>query len=107
MPGTDRKIFPEKVQDKQGNEKGKSTLPSGLLAPLGDPLGKALGTAVSPIGAGVGKATGPVAEGATQVSKPIMDKLGMEDRGEAKEQAEKKQDRIGGKEQTGQNPLGL
>ncbi|PSK35966.1 hypothetical protein B9Z65_5781 [Elsinoe australis] len=101
MPGTDRKIFPEKVQDKNGNEQ------NGILAPIGNPLGSALNTGLSPIGAGIGKATGPMAEGASNISKPLMEKLGMEDRGEAKEAEENKEKRIGGNEQTGQNPLGL
>ncbi|GAM83341.1 hypothetical protein ANO11243_013280 [Dothideomycetidae sp. 11243] len=101
MPGTDRKIVPEKVQNSKGEEK------SGLLAPLGDPLGKALETGLSPIGAGVGKVTGPAAEGASNVTKPIMDSLGMGDRGEMKQREELKGESMGGKEQTGQNPLGL
>ncbi|KAF4554904.1 Hypothetical protein D9617_3g019730 [Elsinoe fawcettii] len=101
MPGTDRKIFPEKVQDKQGNEKG------GVLSFVGDPLGKGLEKGLSPIGAGVGKVTGPVADGASQITKPVMGSLGMEDRGEAKEREQSKEERIGGNEQTGQNPLGL
>ncbi|KAF2157310.1 hypothetical protein K461DRAFT_317427 [Myriangium duriaei CBS 260.36] len=101
MPGTDRKVFPEKVTNKQGQEKG------GILAPIGDPLGKGLETGLSPIGAGIGKATGPVAEGASNVTKPLMESLGMGDRGELKEQEAQKNETIGGKEQTGQNPLGL
>lgn len=48
-----------------------------------------------------------MAEGASNISKPLMEKLGMEDRGEAKNAEENKEKRIGGNEQTGQNPLGL
>lgn len=69
-----------------------------------------MNTGLSPIGAGVGKATGPMAEGASNVTKPLMDTVGLGDRGELKEEeAEKKKmsEGLGGKEQTGQNPLGL
>lgn len=74
---------------------------------MGDPLGKGLETTLSPVGKGVGQVTGPVAEGASNVSKPLMDKLELQDRGELKEDEEKRKEKFGGKDQTGQNPLGL
>ncbi|THW16457.1 hypothetical protein D6C86_08962 [Aureobasidium pullulans] len=62
----------------------------GLLAPLGDPLGNALNKGLSPIGTAVGGIT----NGGYTKSKE-MDKAAEEPQS------------IGGKEQTGQNPLGL
>ncbi|KAI4850928.1 hypothetical protein E4T44_02454 [Aureobasidium sp. EXF-8845] len=63
----------------------------GLLAPLGDPLGNALNKGLSPVGTAVGGLT----NGGYTKSKE-MDKAAAE-----------KEERIGGKEQNGQNPLGL
>lgn len=81
----------------------------GLLAPVGDPLGRVLETGLKPVGSGVGALTGPVAEGAAKTTKPLMDAVGMGDRGEIKEQEKRKQEYkpLGGKPQTGENPLGL
>ncbi|KAI5250155.1 hypothetical protein E4T42_05058 [Aureobasidium subglaciale] len=62
----------------------------GLFSPLGDPLGNALNKALSPVGTAVGGLT----NGGYTKSKE-MDKPKEEEKS------------IGGKEQTGQNPLGL
>ncbi|KAI4739499.1 hypothetical protein E4T50_10051 [Aureobasidium sp. EXF-12298] len=62
----------------------------GLLAPLGDPLGNALNKGLSPVGTAIGGIT----NGGYTKSKE-MDKAAEE------------QQSMGGKEQSGQNPLGL
>jgi hypothetical protein len=79
----------------------------GLLSPLGDPLGKALNTGLSPLGSVVGGVTSPLAEGASKVTKPAVGALGLG--GQKKEDESKGPggESIGGKEQTGNNPLGL
>lgn len=63
---------------------------SGLLAPLGDPVGNALNKGLSPVGTAIGGLT----NGGYSKSKE-MDKQAEEEKG------------MGGKEQNGQNPLGL
>lgn len=63
---------------------------TGLLAPLGDPVGNALNKGLSPVGTAIGGIT----NGGYTKSKE-MDKAAEE------------QQSIGGKEQNGQNPLGL
>ena len=73
-------------------------------------MGRGLEAGLKPVGAGVGKLTGPLAEGATNVTKPLMETVGMPDRGEQKEEQKQKQqdhETLGGKEQTAENPLGL
>ncbi|KAG9716188.1 hypothetical protein KCU73_g15710, partial [Aureobasidium melanogenum] len=60
-----------------------------LLAPLGDPLGNALNKGLSPVGTAIGGLT----NGGYTKSKE-MDKS-------------QEEEKIGGKEQNGQNPLGL
>jgi hypothetical protein len=67
-----------------------SNIETGLLAPLGDPLGNALNKGLSPVGTAVGGIT----NGGYTKSKE-MDKAAEE------------QQSMGGKEQSGQNPLGL
>ncbi|GAB7340356.1 hypothetical protein MBLNU457_6802t1 [Dothideomycetes sp. NU457] len=103
MPGTDRKIMPEKLQDEEGNDSNKR----GLLAPLGDPVGSVTGSILAPLGSGVGALTGSVAEGAATVTSGLQEKAGIPDRGVEKEKAEEAKKRMGGKEQSSENPLGL
>jgi hypothetical protein len=67
-----------------------SDIKTGLLAPLGDPLGNALNKGLSPVGTAIGGIT----NGGYTKSKE-MDKAAEE------------QQSMGGKEQSGQNPLGL
>lgn len=67
-----------------------SNIKPGLLAPLGDPLGNALNKGLSPVGTAIGGIT----NGGYTKSKE-MDKAAEE------------QQSVGGKEQNGQNPLGL
>lgn len=64
---------------------------TGLLSPLGDPLGKVLNTATKPLGQVVGSFGDPLP--ANRLKK---DGDGGVD-----------QKPVGGQEQTGQNPLGL
>jgi hypothetical protein len=67
-----------------------SNMETGLLVPLGDPLGSALNKGLSPLGTAIGGIT----NGGYTKSKE-MDKAAEE------------QQSVGGKEQSGQNPLGL
>lgn len=74
---------------------------AGLLSPLGDPLGKALNKGLSPVGSVVGGLAQPFGSGASNT-----DKL----RGTSKDaeaSSSQSHSSLGGKEQTGQNPLGL
>ncbi|KAI4739792.1 hypothetical protein E4T50_09777, partial [Aureobasidium sp. EXF-12298] len=71
--------------------KSKKILYTGLLSFLGDPLGKGLEKGLSPVGNLVG-GTGDRMAGFTKQDQPK--------KGEAYE-------KFGGKEQNGQNPLGL
>lgn len=90
---------------KLGEGKGKPTSPppylspnpktrptntrtQGLLSPLADPVGKGLNKVTSPVGNTIGKGLG-------------QGKVGEHN------DAPKEQESVGGKEQTGQNPLGL
>ena len=59
------------------------------------------------MGAVVGGVTGPIAEGASKVTKTGTEAVGLTDKGEEAEKKEEAAKKIGGKEQTGQNPLGL
>ena len=69
---------------------------AGLLSFIGDPVGKGLNKGLSPVGKLVGGVAQPFGSG-----KSNTDKL----QGNTKEDDSLK--RIGGQEQTGQNPLGL
>ncbi|KAI4719716.1 hypothetical protein E4T48_04038 [Aureobasidium sp. EXF-10727] len=61
----------------------------GLLAPLGDPLGNALNKGLSPVGTAIGGLTNGGYSKSKEMDKP------------------KEEESVGGKEQNGQNPLGL
>lgn len=66
------------------------------------------GAILAPLGAGVGALTGTVAEGAATVTGGLQEKAGIPDRGIEKEKAElAKQQQVGGKDQSSENPLGL
>ncbi|KAF2437792.1 hypothetical protein P171DRAFT_467470 [Karstenula rhodostoma CBS 690.94] len=95
-------------------EKEESKGSGGLLAPLGDPLGKALGTGLRPLGAPLEKGiTGPLGNALGGTTRGALGPL----LGEKEERSEvlggdnvdsySKKESLGGKEQTGQNPLGL
>ena len=67
----------------------------GLLSTIGDPIGKAVHSGLSPV---VGNAVGGLTNGGYGKAKE-MDK--------AEKEEEEKRTRFGGKEATGENPLGL
>ncbi|KAF1995623.1 hypothetical protein P154DRAFT_623862 [Amniculicola lignicola CBS 123094] len=96
--------------DEEPEQKGTG----GLLSPLGDPLGSALETSLSPLGAGLSKITGPVGNALGGTTRGALGPLmGEKDEkmevvgGNNKDSYEHKAEKIAGKEQTGQNPLGL
>lgn len=117
--------MPEEIETSSGPKKGKNLVAAvlawhfdlvfaddlailiGLLSPLGDPLGKGVQATLSPVGAAVGGITSPIAEGASTVTSTATGALGIPDKGAEKEKAAKDKESIGGKAQTGQNPLGL
>jgi len=76
--------------------------PAGLLSGILDPVGNVAGKALSPVGATVGAVTKPVTNTVGGVTKPLLDPVA----GSVDDQ-KKGDGKIGGKEQTGQNPLGL
>ncbi|KAJ4288556.1 hypothetical protein N0V90_011793 [Kalmusia sp. IMI 367209] len=98
--------------NKEGQEE-ENQGSGGLLAPLGDPIGKALNTGLRPIGAPLEKVTEPLGNalgGSTRGALGPM--LGSKDErsevlGGNNKDSYSKPEKIAGKEQTGQNPLGL
>lgn len=81
---------------------------------VGDPAGKVLGTALRPIGAPLEKGvTGPLGSALGGTTRSALGPLmGTEDErsellGGKNTDSYDKPDKIGGKEQTGDNPLGL
>ncbi|KAH7109830.1 hypothetical protein B0J11DRAFT_448585 [Dendryphion nanum] len=98
----------EEKEDEQ--QKGSG----GLLSPLGDPLGKALNTGLRPIGAPLEKITGPLGNalggGTRGALGPLLGEKSERSEllgGDNKDSYESRPEKIAGKEQTGQNPLGL
>ena len=86
----------------------------GLLAPLLDPVGNVLGTGLRPIGVGVETITKPLTNTVGRITKPVLGPVvGSKDErmevlgGNNKDSYEHTKDSIGGKLQTGDNPLGL
>ncbi|PZD29011.1 hypothetical protein A1F96_05449 [Pyrenophora tritici-repentis] len=87
----------------------------GLLSAIGDPVGNVLGTALRPIGAPLEKGvTGPLGNALGGTTRPALGPLLGHDEersellgGENKDSYESRPDKIAGREQTGQNPLGL
>ncbi|KAF2683777.1 hypothetical protein K458DRAFT_304367 [Lentithecium fluviatile CBS 122367] len=103
--------IPVTNEEPQEEEKKGS---GGLLAPLGDPLGKALNTGLRPIGAPLEKVTGPLGNALGGTTRgalgPLLGKKEEKSEllgGNNKDSYESKPERIAGKEQTGENPLGL
>ena len=102
--------------DAQGaDEKDQDQGSGGLLSKIGDPAGKVLGTALRPIGAPLEKGvTGPLGNALGNVTRPTLGPLMGEEHekaevlgGQNKDSYASGPDKIGGKEQTGGNPLGL
>lgn len=83
-------------------------------APILDGVGKGLGTVLSPVGAVVGKVTEPLGNAVGSVTKPALGPVtGTRDEkaevlgGKNLDTYEHGKDGIGGRLQTGDNPLGL
>ncbi|KAL1598702.1 hypothetical protein SLS60_007842 [Paraconiothyrium brasiliense] len=99
----------DKKEEDQEENKGSG----GLLAPLADPVGKALNTGLRPLGAPLEKITGPLGNAVGGSTRGALGPM----LGEKEERSEllggnnvdsySKKESLGGKEQTGQNPLGL
>ncbi|KAF1844141.1 uncharacterized protein K460DRAFT_287352 [Cucurbitaria berberidis CBS 394.84] len=104
--------IPTESKDK---EEEKDSGSGGLLSMIGDPAGKVLGTALRPIGAPLEKGvTGPLGNAVGGTTRSALGPLmGTEEEksellgGKNKDSYESKPEKIGGKEQTGDNPLGL
>ncbi|CAN9124963.1 unnamed protein product [Alternaria alternata] len=100
-------IQTEPQDDEQEQKKGSG----GLLSTIGDPIG----TALRPIGAPLEKGvTGPLGNALGGTTRPALGPLlGHEEErsellgGKNKDSYESTPEKIAGKEQTGQNPLGL
>ncbi|KAF2469851.1 uncharacterized protein BDR25DRAFT_304255 [Lindgomyces ingoldianus] len=101
--------IPQQKPDEEEEQKGTG----GLLSGIGDPLGKGLNTVLRPIGAPLEKVTQPLGNalgGATRGALgPLMGEKEerMEIVGGNNKDSYNKPEKIAGKEQTGQNPLGL
>ncbi|CAN9108547.1 unnamed protein product [Alternaria alternata] len=104
-------IQTEPQDDEQEQKKGSG----GLLSTIGDPIGNVLGTALRPIGAPLEKGvTGPLGNALGGTTRPALGPLlGHEEErsellgGKNKDSYESTPEKVAGKEQTGQNPLGL
>ncbi|KAJ4376761.1 hypothetical protein N0V86_006878 [Didymella sp. IMI 355093] len=96
-------------------EEEESKPPQGLLSKIGDPVGNVLGTALRPVGAPLEKGlTGPLGSALGGTTRPALGPLMGEKHersellgGDNKDSYESKPESIAGKEQTGDNPLGL
>ena len=98
------------TKDDDSDQKGTG----GLLSSIGDPIGSTLNTALRPVGAPLEKVTGPLGNAVGGITKPALGPLmGNKDEraevvgGNNKDSYRHKEEKIAGKEQTGQNPLGL
>ena len=98
-------------EENQEEEKSGS---GGLLSSIGDPAGKVLGTALRPIGAPLEKGvTGPLGNALGGTTRGALAPLmgSKEQRSEVlggdNKDSYNKPEKIAGKEQTGDNPLGL
>ncbi|EMD94960.1 hypothetical protein COCC4DRAFT_52803 [Bipolaris maydis ATCC 48331] len=98
----------------QNEEEEQSKGSGGLLSAIGDPVGNVLNTALRPVGAPLEKfVTGPLGEGLGGTTRGALGPLmGHEDErsellGGKNVDSYSKPEKIAGKEQTGDNPLGL
>ncbi|KAF2266429.1 hypothetical protein CC78DRAFT_531548 [Lojkania enalia] len=99
-------------KDEEQEQQNKGT--GGLLSPIGDPLGKALNTGLRPVGAPLEKITTPLGNAIGGTTRGALGPLMGEEHermeiigGQNKDSYASKPEKIAGKEQTGQNPLGL
>lgn len=95
-------------------EEKKNTGTGGLLSGIGDPIGKVLNTGLRPLGAPLEKVTQPLGKAVGGTTRGALGPLLGEDHermeavgGKNKDSYEHKPESIAGKEQTGDNPLGL
>ncbi|KAF2010999.1 hypothetical protein BU24DRAFT_399134 [Aaosphaeria arxii CBS 175.79] len=96
-------------------EEQQSTSSGGLLSSVGDPLGKALNKGLRPIGYPLEKGvTGPLGNALGGTTRGALGPLMGEQHermevlgGDNKDSYESTPEKIAGKEQTGDNPLGL
>ena len=99
----------------QDDDDSKDQGSGGLLSAIGDPAGKVLGTVLRPVGAPLEKGvTGPLGNALGGVTRPTLGPLMGEEHekaevlgGQNKDSYESRPEKIAGKEQTGENPLGL
>ena len=87
---------------------------TGPLAPVLDPVGKGLGTVLSPVGAVLGTVTKPLGNAVGGITKPALGPVtGTHEEkaevigGNNKDSYEHGKQSLGGRLQTGDNPLGL
>ncbi|KAF1980415.1 hypothetical protein BU23DRAFT_548564 [Bimuria novae-zelandiae CBS 107.79] len=99
----------QEKEEEQEENKGSG----GLLSPIGDPPGKALNTGLRPLGAPLEKVTGPLGDALGGGTRGVLGPLlgTKEERSELlggkNVDSYSKPEKIAGKEQTGDNPLGL
>jgi hypothetical protein len=86
----------------------------GPLAPILDPVGRGLNTVLSPVGAVVSTIGQPITNTVGSITKPALGPIAgtKEEKaevlgGDNKDSYEHGKDSLGGKLQTGDNPLGL
>ncbi|KAF2666247.1 hypothetical protein BT63DRAFT_428022 [Microthyrium microscopicum] len=96
------------------NEEEQKQKSGSPLQPVLDPVGRGLGTVLSPVGAVVGGITKPLTSAVGGITKPVLAPVtGTKDEkaevigGGNKDSYEHGKMGLGGREQTGENPLGL
>ncbi|KAI8932932.1 hypothetical protein NX059_010403 [Plenodomus lindquistii] len=101
-----------KDDDEQDQDQDQGT--GGLLSKIGDPAGKVLGTALRPLGAPLEKGlTGPLGNALGGTTRGALGPLmGTEEEksellGGKNKDSYAGEEKLGGREQTGENPLGL
>jgi hypothetical protein len=103
--------IPSDPKDEKHDENTNSNNP---IAKVADPVGQGLETTLRPVGAGLEKITGPLGNAVGGITRPALGPLmgNKEEKmevvgGENKDSYAHKPEKIAGKEQTGDNPLGL
>ncbi|KAF2274760.1 uncharacterized protein EI97DRAFT_99369 [Westerdykella ornata] len=105
--------IPNPAYEEHGEEEQQKGT-GGLLSTVGDPIGKVLNTGLRPVGAPLEKVTKPLGDAVGGTTKPALGPLmgTKEERmeiigGDNKDSYLHRPEKIAGKEQTGDNPLGL
>jgi len=78
----------------------------GLLSPLGDPLGNGLQKGLGPVGNTLGGLTQSISGQSTDLLRGASQALGVT-KSDEQQKREEEAEKLGGKEQTANNPLGL